>query len=40
MLAYVLLQESLDFYKQAGLREEAEPIRFLMQEKIDQAPGK
>jgi hypothetical protein len=40
MLAYVLLQESLDFYKQAGLREEAEPIRFLMQEKIDQAPCK
>jgi cell fate regulator YaaT (PSP1 superfamily) len=37
MLAYVLLQESLDFYKQARLREEAEPIRFLMQEKIGQA---
>jgi lysyl-tRNA synthetase class 1 len=37
MLASVFLQESLDAYRYAGLKEDADRIRILMQEKIRQA---
>jgi lysyl-tRNA synthetase, class I len=37
MLASVFLQESLDAYRRAGLKDEAERIRILMQDKIAEA---